>query len=101
MNKAQWMISRTMYYQRYTLKKTTKFCVTETDDWWWGMQVHRYPSWMGLKIHLVLEELLCRLPRKGMLSVPVHIVHGWICDYNMREIVRYLMNRTDYVNGRG
>jgi len=84
------------YRQRHTLRKSTRIAITRIDARYWGIEPHRYPWWLGLKAHIVIEKMLQRLPRKSRLSAPVHIMHGWICDYSMRDIIKYLRNQTDY-----
>lgn len=82
--------------QKDTLKKSTRVSITDIkrikgyDFYGINIIMHRYPRWLGLTRHLVLERICHQLPRNGWRSVLKHILHGLICDYNMREIIKYL-----------
>ena len=85
--------SRILHHVRYTPKKSTRFCIlgiTAVVGVLW-LDMHRYPKWMGLKVHIVLEEVMDRAPLELRPKLYMyHIVHGWLCNYSMREILRFL-----------
>jgi len=56
---------------------------------------HRYPGWMPLKLHLVLEGLM--VPFREVVSIvslwELHdFIHGAICGYPLRDILRYIQD---------
>ena len=56
---------------------------------------HRYPGWMPLSLHLVLEGLM--VPFREVVSIvslwELHdFIHGAICGYPLRDILRYIQN---------
>ncbi len=72
--------------------------------------MHRHPKWMPLTVHICLETVLIkvlnfvdkrRTLRKSKLSLPYHVLHGLICDYEMVDIVDYIKHIDDdnyYIN---
>ena len=83
---------------RCTPKKSTRFCIldiTEEKGVLW-LTMHRYPKWMGLKLHIVLEGLMHRLPEYALQSRVNDVMRGWMCNYSMREIVWFLKRRGTY-----
>ncbi len=97
-------LQRCRYYHRRTLKSTTQLGVEV------GVGMHRCPSWMPLRMHLCLEKLLSQIPFRSRsrpaffssrVSIPYHIIHGLICDYAMKDIVKFIQSLGDrrfYVN---
>ena len=76
-------------------KKSTRFCIldiTEEKGVLW-LTMHRYPRWMGLKLHIVLEGLMHRLPEWILQSRVNDVVRGWTCNYSMSEIVWFIKRR--------
>jgi hypothetical protein len=64
---------------------------------------HRVPFFLSLHAHLRIEETVEDLFNKTIfpqfafkkLLLPYDIIHGLICGYNMREILRWWKSRTD------
>jgi len=54
---------------------------------------HRMPNWMSPKLHLVIEDVLTKIPGmvvKTPLGVFYHILFGLICNYTMKDILAFL-----------
>jgi len=89
------------YRHRYTLKLTTQVSATIGVENF--IEMHRYPKWMPIKMHLCLEKLILKTLRLdphrkihfSKAGIPMHIFHGIICDYPMKEIIDFLRNPND------
>ena len=92
---------RCLYYHKESLKPTTEIAVEIVSGL--GLAMHRYPKWMPLRVHVCLEKVLDMgwrlIPKKrfyfNMLAVPYHIAHGLICDYAMRDIIKFIKGMND------
>ena len=56
---------------------------------------HRYPDWMNLHLHVILEDLLGKLPESIKFGNPLtrtiyHFLHGLICAYPLNEILQFI-----------
>lgn len=96
-----WFAKRCWYRHRKTLKSSTVIAVeqkTEAELW-----MHRFPEWMPMTMHLCLEKVLDMIlkldPERKVyftkLAIPYHIAHGLVCDYAMRDIVKFIRHVDD------
>ena len=94
------MYDRYYYLHRYTLKTTTRVTARITEEF---IDMHRYPRWMSIRMHLCLEKIILKIiqldPHRktyfAKAGIPMHIFHGIICDYPMKEIIDFLRNPND------
>jgi len=75
--------------------------VASFSDYCYTMNNHRVPSFLSLHAHLAIEHCLEKLwhifdqfPFKSLFFV-YDFLHGIICSYNMREILKWWSARKD------
>lgn len=85
----------------FTIKNGVKYIITSTQTEW-DQTKHHMPDWMSPHLHIVLEELM-RIHFgplvKTIVGIPYHIIHGFICGYNMRKVVSFLRSYYRGLNG--
>ena len=89
------------YSHKMTLKPTTRIAVELIDH---RLIMHRFPRWMPVSVHICLEKVIRIRLRHDVLKkvyvtwfvVPHHIFHGLICDYSMRDIIRFIRRQLNY-----
>ena len=63
-----------------------------------GQLLHRYPSWMSLKLHIILEKLIEKTPRIAYSNRFIRLInnffHGIVCGYSLPDILRFLGYRS-------
>lgn len=91
---------RCRYLHKKTLKSTTRIGVEQIATS--RIRMHRYPSWMPLRMHLCLEKILDTIwisPEEKLyfssLAIPYHIIHGLVCDYAMKDIIKFIRSLGD------
>ena len=96
-----WFAKRCWYRHRKTVKPTTVITIEQTSLT--DVIMHRFPGWMPMNMHLCLEkvlEMILKLdPERKIyftkLAAPYHIAHGLVCDYTMRDIIKFIRHAGD------
>lgn len=59
---------------------------------------HRFPNWMPLKLHLIIEGIINRLPvalfKIKTFNILMIIIHGKTCAYTTQEIKDFIENHS-------
>jgi len=84
----------------YTWKQFAGIACYRTSEYEFHVNKHRIPFFLSLHAHLIIEHLTETLwnlvfkqfPCKRLLLV-YDLIHGFVCGYNMREILHFWRKR--------
>ncbi len=83
---------RQIYQPKLTINRKINFIWYKLER---ATEYHRFPDWMTLRLHLVLEGLMSKIQifntsKNRILRALYDFPHGLICGYSMKEMLQWM-----------